>query len=85
MLKKARYFTKQTGRQGPKSKAKTKLEKVRSEEGNERLGQDEEQRDSRGDDNNGSKCYKYQCPSGEPLLVLQEFTKGIQRKYFKCF
>lgn len=38
LLKKDRYFTKQTERQGPKSKAFTKFENVKSEEGNENLG-----------------------------------------------
>lgn len=84
ILKKDRYFTKQTERQGPESKAFTKFEKVKSEGGNEKLGKVEEKRDSRSDDNNGSKHYKYQCLLEQPLLVLQEFTEGVQMKYFNC-
>lgn len=61
ILKKDRYFTKQTERQGPKSKDFTKFEKVKSEEVNERLGQDEKQRNSKSDYNSSSKHYKYQC------------------------
>lgn len=65
-------------------KAFTKFEKVKSEGSNEKLGQVEEKRDSRSDDNNGSKHYKYQCLSEQPLLVLKEFTEGVQIKYFNC-
>jgi len=61
ILKKHKYFTQLSEIQGPKKKAFTEVEKVKSEEGNEKLGQGEEQRDSRCDDNNGSKHYKYQC------------------------
>lgn len=73
----------QTERQGPKSKAKTKYEKVKSEEGNAKLGQDEELKDSRNDDNNVSKHYKYQRESPPEFFrnLLKEYRWNILNAY----
>lgn len=84
ILKKDRYFTEQRGRQGPRSKAFAKLEQVKSEEGNEKWGQDKEQRDSWSNGNNGSEHPKYQCLPEQPLLVLQELTEGYRRNVNAC-